>query len=61
LETVGNVEEELTQVDFLQCADLSVERVVEEQGKVFGDGKDMVGDLGRFLVGDDTLLHRVFT
>jgi RNase H-like domain found in reverse transcriptase len=31
LETVGSVEEELTQVDFLQCADLREERVMEEQ------------------------------
>jgi hypothetical protein len=61
LETVGSVEEALTQVDFLQCADLRVERVMEEQRKEIGDVKDMVGDHGRFLVGEDSLLYRVFT
>jgi hypothetical protein len=29
LETVGSTEEELTQVDFLRCADLSVQGVTE--------------------------------
>jgi hypothetical protein len=28
---VGSVEEELTQADVLRCADLSVQRVTEEQ------------------------------
>jgi RNase H-like domain found in reverse transcriptase len=37
LETVGSVEEEITPDGFLQCADLSVERVMEEQRKEFGD------------------------
>jgi hypothetical protein len=31
LESVGSVEEELTQVDVLKCADLSVQRVTDEQ------------------------------
>jgi hypothetical protein len=57
LETVGSVEEELTPVDFLQCADLSVERVMEEQRKEIGDVKDMVGYHGRILVGVDSLLY----
>jgi hypothetical protein len=50
LETVGSVEEELTQVDVLRSADLSVQRVMEEKWKEFGDVKDMVGEHGRFLV-----------
>jgi RNase H-like domain found in reverse transcriptase len=61
LKTVGSVEEELNQVDVLRCADLSVQRVTEEQWKEFGDVKDMVGEYGRFLVGEDGLLYRVFT
>jgi hypothetical protein len=61
LETVGSVAEELTQVDALRCADLSVQSVTNEQRKEFGDVKDMVGDHGRFLVGEDGLLYRVFT
>jgi RNase H-like domain found in reverse transcriptase len=51
LETVGSVKEELTQVDVLRYADLSVQRVTKEQWKEFGDVKDMVGDHGRFLAG----------
>jgi RNase H-like domain found in reverse transcriptase len=35
LETVGIVEEKLTQVDVLRCADLSEQRVMEEQWKEF--------------------------
>jgi Integrase zinc binding domain len=61
LETVGSVKEEFTQVDILRCADLSVQRVTEEQWKEFGDVKEMVGEHGRFLVGEDGLLYRVFT
>jgi Integrase zinc binding domain len=61
LETVGSAEEELTQVDVLSCADLSVQRVTEEQWKEFGDVKDMMGEHGRFLFGEDGLLYRVFT
>jgi hypothetical protein len=59
----GCVEEELTQVDILRCADLSVQRVTEEQWKEFGVGdvQNMVGEHGRFLVGDGGLLYRVFT
>jgi RNase H-like domain found in reverse transcriptase len=37
LETVGSVEEEMTPDGLLQCADLSVERVMEAQRKEFGD------------------------
>jgi hypothetical protein len=51
----------MTHVDFVQSASLSMERVMEEQRKEFGDVKDMVGDHGRFLVGEDSLLYRVFT
>jgi hypothetical protein len=61
LKTVGSVEEELTQVDVLRCADLSVKRVTEEQWKEFGDVKDMEREHGRFLVGEDGLLYWVFT
>jgi hypothetical protein len=61
LKTVDSVEEELTQVDVLRCADLSVQRVTEEQWKEFVNVKDMVRKHGRFLVGGDGLLHRVFT
>jgi hypothetical protein len=42
-------------------SDLSGKRVTEEQWKEFGDVKDMVGEHGRFLVGEDGLLYRVFT
>jgi hypothetical protein len=35
--------------------------VTEEQWKEFGDVKDMVGKHGRFLVGEEGLLCRVFT
>jgi hypothetical protein len=34
---------------------------MEEQRKEFGDVKDMVGDHGRFLVGEDSLFYRVLT
>jgi RNase H-like domain found in reverse transcriptase len=61
LETMGSVEEELTQVDVLICADLSVQRVTKEQWKEFGDVKDMIEEHGRFLAGEDGLLYRVFT
>jgi hypothetical protein len=61
LKIVGSVEGELTQVDVLRCADLSVQRATEEQWKEFGDVKDMVGENGRILVGEDGLLYRVFT
>jgi RNase H-like domain found in reverse transcriptase len=60
LESVGSVEEELNQVNILRSADLSVQRVTEEQWKESGDVKDMVGEHGRFLVGKDGLLYRVF-
>jgi hypothetical protein len=43
LETESSVEEELTQVDVLRCADLRVQRVTERQWKEFEDVKDMVG------------------
>jgi Integrase zinc binding domain len=58
---VGSVEEELTKVDVLRYADLSVQIVTEEQWKEFGDVNDMVGEHGRFLVGEDGLLYRVLT
>jgi Integrase zinc binding domain len=58
---VGNVKEELNQVDVLRCADLSVQRVTEEQWNEFGNVKDMLGEHGRFLVGEDGLLYRVLT
>jgi hypothetical protein len=61
LEIVGSVEEELTKVDVLRCADLSVQRVTEEQWRHFGDVKDMVGEHGRFLMGEYGLLYRVLT
>jgi RNase H-like domain found in reverse transcriptase/Integrase zinc binding domain len=61
LETVGSVEEELNQVDVSRCVDLSVQRVTEELWKGFGDVKDMAGEHGTFLVGNDGLLYRVFT
>jgi hypothetical protein len=48
-------------VDVLRCADLSMQRVTEEQWNEFGDVKDMVGEHGKFLVGEDGLLYRVFT
>jgi transposase InsO family protein len=59
LETVGSLEEELTQVDVLRCADLSVQRVTEEQGKEFGDVKDMVGE--QVSDGRRRPVNRVFT
>jgi Integrase zinc binding domain len=57
---VGSVKEELTQVDVMRSADLSVQRVTGEQWKEFGDVKYMVGEYSRFPVGEDNLSNRVF-
>jgi hypothetical protein len=62
LEAVANFEDVLAADGVSsRCVQLGVENLQAEQVKQFGSLKRMVGENGRFMVGEEGLLYRVFT